>query len=248
VRAFPGFLLVLAAMASAACTGAARSGKPQRVALIGATASSAPAFINDAIARGYEVVGIARRPEAVEVQSEHLTVFKGDVYDQKSLEAALRGDEVVVSYLSCCSSADPNDELREEIDLFSKGTWNIIQAMKAKGNRRLIAVSTTGVEHVYVDKPAADAPLLDKLLWNRRRKYDDTRRMEAIIVESGLEYIIVRPARVIGDKPVGTFNVAVNKVTYDPARRTLSRPDLARFILDNVRSTRYINSVVGVYN
>jgi hypothetical protein len=67
---------------------------------------------------------------------------------------------VVVSYLSCCSSADPNDEIVNEIDLFSKGTANIVQAMKAKGNRRLIAVSTTGVEHVYVDKPAANAPLL----------------------------------------------------------------------------------------
>jgi putative NADH-flavin reductase len=240
--------LVLAALATAACTGTAGTAKPLRVVLVGATANSAPAFINDAIGRGYEVTGIARRPEAVAVKSEHLTVFKGDVYDEKSLEAALRGDEVVVSYLSCCSSADPNDEIVNEIDLFSKGTWNIIQAMKAKGNRRLIAVSTTGVEHVYVDKPAADAPLLDKLLWNRRRKYDDTRRMEAIIAGSGLDYIIVRPARVIGDKPVGTFNIAVNKVTYDPARRTLSRPDLAKFILDNVQSTQYINSVVGVYN
>jgi len=246
---------LLSALVAAAWIAAAPHGVPAfaaetapRVALIGATANSAPTFINQAIERGFDVVGIARRPEAVAVNHERLKVYKGDVYDRQSIEDALTGDEVVVSYLSCCSSGDPNDEILEEIDLFSKGTANIIAAMKAKGNRRFIAVSTTGVEHIIVDKPDETAPLTEKLMWNRRRKFDDVRRMEALIAESGLEYIVVRPARVIGDTVVGTFHIVVNKNTYDPYTRTLSRPDMAKFILDQVESDEYVNTIVGVYN
>lgn len=222
----------------------------KRVVLIGATAKSAPAFFSKAFALGYEIVGIARRPEDVAVKDKRLTVVKGDVYDEKSIEAALTGNEVVVSYLACCRTGNvAHGELTDEVDVFSRGISNVIQAMKAKGNRRLIAVSSTSVEHVFVDQPADDAPMVDKLMWNGRRKYDDQRRMEVIIVASGLDYIIVRPSRVTGDVSPGTpLNIAVNKISYDPGKRSLSRPDLAAFIMAQMESREYVGSVVGVYN
>lgn len=222
----------------------------KRIVLIGATAKSAPAFFLAAFAKGYEVIGIARRPEAVEVKDKRLTVVKGDVYDEKSIEAALNGDEVVVSYLSCCKASDtPHGETARDVDLLSRGIYNITQAMKAKGNKRLIAVSSTGVEHIYLDKPSEDAPTVDKMMWNGRYKFDDQRRMEAIIVASGLDYTIVRPSRVTGDVASGApLNIAVNKITYDPYNHKLSRPDLAAFILDQMDSRQYVGAVVGVYN
>lgn len=230
-------------------------GKPamaaKRVALIGATAKSAPAFFKEAFARGYEVVGIARRPEAVAIKDPRLTVFKGDVYDEKSLEAALSGDEVVVSYLSCCRTpgGKPHAEVPPDVNLLSKGLFNVIQAMKAKGNRRLIAVSSTSVEHVLVDKPGDDAPAIEKQWWRGRYKFDDQRRMEAIVFSSGLDFIIVRPARLTNDASPGTpLNIVVNKASYDPLNRKLSRQDLAAFIMGQMKSTRYLGAVVGVYN
>ncbi len=220
----------------------------QRVVLIGATAKSAPDFFAQALEAGHTVIGIARRPEEVSLRHERFTVLKGDVYDRESIERALTGDEIVIFYLGCCSSGDINDEIVEEIDLFSRGISNVIEAMENKGNRRLIAVSTTGVEKIFVAKPADVAPLVDKLMWNRRRKFEDTRRMEIIIEASGLDYIIIRPARVVGGAPPGTVNVAVNAITYDPYNRKLTRADLAEFILGQLESETYIGTIVGVYN
>ncbi len=223
----------------------------KRVVLIGATAKSAPAFFSRAFALGYDVVGVARRPEAVEIRDPRLTIVRGDVYDEKSIEAALTGNEVVVSYLSCCRTpgGQPHAELTPDVNLLSKGIWNVIQAMKAKGNRRLIAVSSTSVEHVLVDKPGEDAPPIEKQWWNGRYKFDDQRRMEAIIFSSGLDFIIVRPARVTGDVSPGTpLNIVVNKASYDPLNRKLSRPDLAAFIMDQMDSPQYLGAVVGVWN
>ena len=91
--------------------------------------------------------------------------------------------------------------------------------------------------------------MVDTLMWNGRRKNDDVRRMETIIVASDLEYIIVRPARVTGDASPGTpLNIVVNKNTYAPDTRKLSRPDLAAFILGQLESDEYVGSIVGVYN
>jgi nucleoside-diphosphate-sugar epimerase len=196
-------------------------------------------------------VGVARRPEAVEVKDPRLTIVKGDVYDQKSIEAALTGREVVVSYLSCCRTPGgaPHGETPADVNLLSKGIWNVIQAMKARGNRRLIAVSSTSVEHVLVDKPGEDAPAIEKQWWNGRYKFDDQRRMEAIVFSSGLDFIIVRPARVIGDESPGTpLNIVVNKASYDPLNRRLTRPDLAAFIMGQMESPQYLGAIVGVYN
>ena len=219
------------------------------VLLIGATAKSAPTFFEQSMERGYRVSGLARRPEGVEVKDERLKIYKGDVYDRATIEAALSGDEVVVSYLAYSTAGGPHQDILEDVDLFSKGIHNIIEAMKAKANKRLIVVSTTAIEKVFLEKPPENAPSVDTFMWNGRRKNDDMRRMETLIVASGLDYIIVRPAQVIGDESPGTpLNIAVNKNTYDPYNRKLTRPDLATFILDQVQADTYIGKVVGVYN
>jgi len=227
--------------------------EPKRIVLIGATAEAAPALINQALEAGHEIIGIARRPEAVEIKHERLTVLKGDVYDLESIENALTGDEVVISYIDFPFIFGV--EIVEEVDLFSKGTANIIQAMHNKGNRRLIIPSTRGVETVTVDKPPEAAPVTDKISWNRRRKYDDQRRMEAIVKSSDLDYIILRPTMLINAPPRGTVNVLVNRHMYiaingktPPRTRTLTRADLAAFILEQLDSDEYLGKTVGLYN
>jgi len=226
--------------------------EPKRIVLIGATAKSAPALISQALEAGHDIIGIARRPEAVKITHERFTVLKGDVYDLESIENALTGDEVVISYLGIFPN--PNVEL-EEINLFSKGTANIIQAMHNKGNRRLIVASQVAAGYVVVDKPPNDAPTLDKVVWNWRRKYDDVRRMEVLVKSSDLDYIMIRPAQLIGRRPSrGTYKIVLNeadiqKILRDVTpRRSLARTDLAAFILDQLDSDEYLGMTIGLYN
>ena len=227
--------------------------EPKRILLIGATAKAAPQLINQALEAGHEVIGLARRPEAVEIKHERFTVVKGDVYDLGSLEDALTGDEVVISYLDIPFTT--GIEITEEVYLLSRGTKNIIQAMYNKGNRRFIAVSTRGVETVIVDKPSADAPITDHISWDRRRKYDDHRRMDELVKASGLDWIILRPTNLMEAPMRGTVNTVVNRHMYiavngkmPPRGRTLTNADFAAFILDQLDSDEYLGKIVGLYN
>ena len=231
---------------------AAAQPEPKKIVLIGATAVAAPELINRALDAGHIVIGFARRPEAVEINHERFSVVKGDVYEVETIEAALNGDEIVVSYIDVAMTLDEEDAAG--IDLFSKGTANIVAAMKAKGNERLIVASAVGAEHIILEEPSADASMSERFVWLRRHKYDDIRRMEMIVEGSELDFIILRLPHLVGGPPGDAVNIVVNANTYNAAvrdaepARPLTRADLSDFILQNLEADTYVGKTVGLYN
>lgn len=252
VRGLIALAVVFGGVLMAACvnltgigTVIAADPEPKRIFLIGATANAAPEFINQALAAGHEIIGLALRPEAVEIEHERFTVVKGDVYDLDSIENALTGDEIVVSYLDV--SLPFRVEIVEQVDLFSRGTANIIQAMKNKGNRRLVVVSTIGVTHVVLDKPSDDAPIGDKISWEKRNKYDDQRRMEAIVKSSDLDHIMLRVPNLVEESSTGKYNVVVSQNNANLYEK-LTNGDLAAFILKHLDTDEYLGTTLDLFN
>lgn len=227
-------------------------GHRNRLVLIGATANSAGELIEQALAAGHEVIGVTRKPETVEVEHARFTAVFGDVRDVESIEAILTGDEVVVSYIDV--DYPFGAEIPAGIDLFSRGTTNIIAAMKKKGNRRLMVASNMAGEYIMLDEPASDAPMIDRLAWARRHKYADARLMETIVEGSELDYIILRLPHLVSAESQGRPNIVVNKNSFNLAvknqtpSRNLTLADLSAFILEQMNSDEYIGTTVGLYN
>jgi len=223
-----------------------------RLVLIGATANSAGELIEQALATGRVVIGVTRKPETLEIQHERFTAVYGDVRKVETIEAILSGDEVVVSYIDVAFPFGA--EIPAGVDLFSRGTTNIIAAMKKKGNRRLIVASNMAGEYIILDKPADDARLIDRLAWARRHKYADARLMETIVEGSELDYIILRLPHLLSSKSQGKPNVVVNKNSFNIAvknqtpSRNLTLADLSAFILEQMNSDQYIGTTVGLFN
>lgn len=223
-----------------------------RLVVIGATANAAGELIDQALAAGHEVIGVTRKPKTLEIQHEHFTTVYGDVREVETIENLLTGDEVVVSFIDV--DYPFGAEIPAGIDLFSRGTTNIISAMKMKGNRRLLVASNMAGEYVVLDKPADNSPLNDRMGWARRHKYADVRLMETIVEGSELDYIILRLPRLIGAKSQGRPNVVVNKNSFNVAvknqtpSRMLTIADMSAFILEQMNSDEYIGTTVGLYN
>ena len=223
-----------------------------RLIIIGVTANAAQELVDQALVAGHEVIGVTRKPDTVKTKHERFTAVYGDAYDVSSIENLLTGDEVVVSYIDIAFPFGP--EIPPGVDLFSRGTMNIIEAMKRKGNRRLIVASNMTAQHIVLDKPADDAPLSDRLAWNRRHKYADVRLMETIIEGSELDYIILRLPHLVNAAATGNTNIVVNKNAFNIAvkgqnpSRNLALGDLAAFILKQMNSDEYLETTVGLYN
>ena len=213
------------------------------IVVIGATAKTADALIPLALSRGHTVIGLARRPDAVSMSHERLTVVAGDVYDRASLAAAMSGDEVVVSLYG--PRVDMTKEVAET-DLFSTGYRNLIEAMKAKGNSRLLATSSIAKQRVIDVEPPEDAPRADKWLWQIRGYYNDMRKMEEIVRASGLDFTILQPAQLMVEPKRNDLKFTVDNNA--PELTLITYEDFAAFILDEMEQGNYLGKAVAIYS
>ena len=216
---------------------------PLKILIIGATARTSEELIPQALEAGHEVIGLARRPDAIRFQHDNLTVFKGDVYDPESLKAVMTGSEVVISVYG--PRTTPEIEIAES-DLMSTGTSNIIAAMKEKGNKRLFATSSTSVQREIPKTRPVNVPLTQMWMWNMRGVYRDMRAMEDIVHASGLEAMVLRPCQLLQEPMRNDIKLAVDIPT--PSRRLITYADFAAFILSQLESDKYIGSTVGLYS
>ena len=224
-----------------------------KILVIGATSRTADELIPQALWRGHEIIAFARRPQRVRfAEHERLTIVKGDVYDKATIEAALsgKGDEIVITLIG--PRTEPGTEV-PEMDLMSTGTTNIIEAMKAKGNHRLFAASSTAVQTVAKLGYKADTPRPEGLnetngLWYyfMRGPYNDMIKMEGIVRDSGLDFIIMRPGQMLVEPAYGNIKLAVDTAT--PKQPLITYADFAAFILDQLETDQYLGTTVGVYS
>jgi hypothetical protein len=135
-----------------------------------------------------------------------------------------------------------------KVDLYTVMGENLIAAMKAKGNMRLIMASSTGVEHRV--NPGATEPegdsMSDGWRFNARYLYGDMADMETMIETSGLEYVLLRPGFLVEDPARHDLQIAVGGGT--PKQRTITYADFAAFTLEQVNSDQYLNKAVGMYS
>jgi uncharacterized protein YbjT (DUF2867 family) len=196
--------------------------EPGKLLVLGATGGTGREIVRQALAAGSEVTALVRRPEALDLSHPGLNVVAGDVLRPADARAVLRPDHAVLSALGIGMS-------RAATRLYSAGTGNVAEAMRAVGARRLVCLSTCALEV----SPAHDAfqraftrHVLQRLLV---RPYADIRRMETVVAASGLDWTIVRAARLTNAAPKGRYRSGPTGTL----RRawSVSRADLAGFLL-----------------
>jgi nucleoside-diphosphate-sugar epimerase len=171
---------------------------------------------------GHSAVGVTRRPDDFPITDLRLTIAGADVRSD-ALSWIIDGADAVLSTLGVPFT-------REPVDTYSTGSRNIIRAMRQTAVNRLAVVSSTGA---YPAPGRRHTPLMLRLfepIITRtigKTVYDDIRRMEALVRESGLDWTIVRPS--------GLFDLAqaTNYVAgeTDPVGAFTARIDLADYLV-----------------
>jgi nucleoside-diphosphate-sugar epimerase len=131
-------------------------------------------------------------------------------------------------------------------DLFTTGTANIIEAMKTRGNRRLLVASSLGVEDEYpAAKPADPKDMRMNWLWKTRHLYLNMAAMEDLVRSSGLEYVIFRPPFLVEEPARQDYQLSVNKDS--PKGSMMTYADFGAFVLAQARSNNYLGAAVGLH-
>lgn len=203
---------------------------PAKILVLGATGGTGRLIVREALALGHQVTALVRSPDKAS-ELKGATIIVGDVRTEKALREAVRGQDAVVSALGT-----PVSPFRE-VTLLSTATRALVQAMKAEHVPRLVAITGIGAG----DSRGHGGFLFDKLIFPLLLKnvYADKDRQEAIVRDSDRDWVLVRPS-VLNDKPGrGTVHALTDLSGFHGG--TISREDVARFVLDQLRSNEWLH-------
>jgi uncharacterized protein YbjT (DUF2867 family) len=201
-----------------------------KVLIIGATGQTGRQAVEQLLARGDEVTAFVRTPSAVTEVRERLRVVQGHARDADSIDQAVKGqDAVLVAF-------GPRSLKKEDVQEVLMR--NLITAMKKHGVKRIVNLSAAAVAPTSVD------PTLVNLLFRYiliplllRNVFADKLRGETLLFASGLDYVNVRPGRLLNSPARGGV-----RASFDGRglRFVMTREDLAAFMIEQLRSDAWV--------
>ena len=197
-----------------------------KLLILGATGGTGAALLGQAAADCHDITVIARRPGRLrDVTGDSVTIVEGDVLEPGPWQNAAAEHDTL---LSCLGSTDR----RRPTTIYSRGTLNALSAMRAGSERRLICLSSAGLD-VPPDTPLPQK-LVTQLIVQRlyRHGYTDMRRMEAALRDQEARWTIVRPPMLTDAPGTGSYRVSLDGPLSN--MRSIPRADLAHYMLTAV--------------
>ena len=212
-----------------------------KVPIVGASRGIGLETVKAALLAGHNVRALARSAARIPIQNPGLDRVAGNALDSSTILSTLDGVDVVVQTLGV--DVAPRS-IFERTTLFSQSTRIIVDAMKAAGVKRLIAVTGLGAGnsrgHGGIIYDSVVFPLLLK------RVYDDKDVQEWIIKSSGLDWTIVRPGLLTNRPATGHYRILT--AAGDWRFGTISRADVADFIVRQIDDRKLIGTTPLLIN
>jgi nucleoside-diphosphate-sugar epimerase/phosphohistidine swiveling domain-containing protein len=168
--------------------------------------------------QGHDVVGLARhRPDSWFSDSDFV---EADIRDADGVRRAIHGAEAV-AHCAWVVGSDPNEQFTHEINI--GGTENVLDAMTRAGSRRIVFASSVTA---YGPRPPGTPPLTEQAppapspddVSGRHKVY-----VEKLLADSGLEWVAIRPALVVGREVGNTTLRLLASPAFPDANRWAER-------------------------
>lgn len=196
-----------------------------KIAVIGATGATGRQVMSQALQRGHSVLAYVRQPQALK-SSPGLTIVGGALGDQKNLNNALRGMDVVL----CCLGAHS----LLGVDVMQRNLPFITQAMQNTGVAHLVLLSGYGVGDSMRSASLLARALAHTLLASVMK---DKAIAEAQLERSGVPWTGIYPVVMTDGPLVDAVEVRplaqVRKVSGLPQ---VPRANVAKVMLDAVEN------------
>ncbi|MEO8607894.1 MAG: SDR family oxidoreductase [Chloroflexota bacterium] len=212
-----------------------------KLVVFGANGPTGQLLTKQALAEGHAVTAVTRHPDQFPLQHAHLRVVSGNVFDLASVEGAVEGQDTVLSTLGVPFSNKP-------ITVYSEGMAHIIQAMQRFGVRRVVCVSSSAADPQTRYHDSGGGFFFEKvmkpLIINTmgRTMYADMLAMETMVMNSGLDWTIIRPSGLFETAAVTPYKMAETSIRG----QYTSRADLADCMLRQATSKQYLGKVLAV--
>jgi uncharacterized protein YbjT (DUF2867 family) len=205
------------------------------VLIIGAAGRTGRLAVKLASAAGHKVTAFVRSAESPRTAAPEVRVVAGDATDVAPLSDAMVGQDAVIDTVGG-KTPFLNSDLESNVAVA------VVAAMKRRGVKRLVAVSAVGVG----DSRAQGTFFFRRIVLPLflRGSTRDKEAMEKVVRESGLEFIVVRPAVLNDHESAGPARVFLDGRKVNEITRT----DVAQFLVEQLQGDRYLGQAVTISN
>jgi dihydroflavonol-4-reductase len=192
----------------------------------GATGQTGANVCEQLIQRGDKVRALVRNPDdAVALSEIGVEVVKGDVSDPDDVLRAADGAEAAIHCAALLGGASQNLDDFKAVNMV--GTTNVLDAAKAHGMRRVVALSTATFFNLSTDLPFEEAPVLesppgDPYTVTKLAAFLDARKR----AEAGEDVLTCHPGAIFGPGLVverALHRTSFNRVLLAGMRRRIKR-------------------------
>ena len=203
-----------------------------RLTILGATGGIGRLLLPLALEQGHEVTAFARAPDKITARGELLRVIGGNLLNANEMASAIQGSDAILSAFGPTTLR--HTHLRRD---FGRA---LVEAMRAARVSRVIHVTTA----FLFGEGGPIFSVMSKTLF--RNVTLDHRESEREITRPDLAWTLLRPPRLLDAKPTGHPRVLASHLPKGGF--TISRADVAAFMLQEATTPRYVQQVVGISN
>lgn len=204
-----------------------------KIAILGASGQTGKQLIEQSLAAGHSVIGLARSPEKILFDDPRLEKRAADGFDSASVVAALEGADAVITTVGKTNLRD------KRFNLSTAAHVGVIEGMKLHNIKRLLVISSTGAARIKRDGIRRNI-----YLFLRRKYYRDMYEMELQVLDSGLDVTVLRAPFLIDGPVTGKYDVIAEE-NYPNGIR-VSRADVAHFLLNELEQNAWVNRIVAI--
>ncbi len=210
-----------------------------KVSIFGASGATGRLLTERCLARGYEVTVLLRTPSKFALR-DRVRVVEGSIFDYGTVVRAVDWSEVVLSALGARTLG------KEEV--LERAVPLMVEAMRAAGVRRLIALGSAGAKKDSLSKqPAWRRWLVENFVYTTLLKWPVASQVAQwnYLSNSGLDWTMVMPPMLTNGRGRGLEKVRVDGEALPRNGSRIAREDVADFMMEQIEDLTWLRQ--GVY-
>ena len=208
-----------------------------KVVIFGANGKTGILLVEQALAKGHQVVAYIRRPESILIDNPKLKIIIGNLNEPLKMKDAITGAD------ACVSTLGGGSLTKHSIETMN-GIKNIISIMEIAKVQRFIYLSSLGAGESRFLIPQPLRFILTRFFL--RVPLADHNFNESNIVKSKLDWTLVRPGSLTDGQFTGNLKYGGDN-TKMKGNSSISRANVASFILQQLTDSNYIKKAVWLY-
>lgn len=212
-----------------------------KIVVFGATGIVGKAVVNEALKKGHEVTVLTRDARKVPTRHENLYVVEGNVKDRGTVRNVLKGQDAVIQTLGIGGKGDG-----KPTNFVSETNKIIMEEMEIMNVKRIVAISVIGAGDSMAFLPWIYRKLALPLFMKWFKAIiDDKNRMEPMIMNSSLDWTIVRCTTVKERSGTGKVNATMDGKGL---KFSISAADMAAFIVNQLTDDSFLKKTPTISN